>query len=600
MSLASPRRAVDRGHAAAGPTPHGCTARSTWCPAVTATLADDLARLAAAAPAHAARDAPARAALALQTARAVARAADRWTSVAVEIKQRHERGDRPSGPATAALAEEAATGPLATMRLLLLTARACADIARHRRPRAAAMPRVLHPGGRAGPASFIAVDVLPARRLWDRAIFSEHTATVRCVNPGGVPRFLEAWTEEVRERMGRGGVALVLGAGNVTGLAIADACCQIFEHGRVVLLKLHPLHAPLEPVLGEALAPLVAAGVLAIRAGDVEVARDALADQRVSHVHLTGGREAFDALVWGGPGPHLPGASPVLRTSLTCELGNVTPWFVVPGRYTPAQLRHQADLVAGSIINNTSFNCIATKCLVTCRSWNQRDEFLALITRRLDAQPPRTAWYPGSTGAWESLAERAAPADGTLPWLVRTGIEPEAETPWLAREWFLPAVVEVPLSVGTLEDFCVAAGAVADRLPGTLAANVTMPRSLSQDEARRATLFVEHLEYGVVAVNTWAALGYSFGSVPWGGYPGGTLADPGSGIGWVHDPLLLPLVHNTIVRGPLAAGLVPPWLPWHTRAADLSRGVVGMYGTIAEGGGGLGHLVAMLPAVLRG
>ena len=136
MSLASPRRAVDRGHAAAGPTPHGCTARSTWCPAVTATLADDLARLAAAAPAHAARDAPARAALALQTARAVARAADRWTSVAVEIKQRHERGDRPSGPATAALAEEAATGPLATMRLLLLTARACADIARHRRPRA--------------------------------------------------------------------------------------------------------------------------------------------------------------------------------------------------------------------------------------------------------------------------------------------------------------------------------------------------------------------------------------------------------------------------------------------------------------------------------
>ena len=28
----------------------------------------------------------------------------------------------------------------------------------------------------------------------------------------------------------------------------------------------------------------------------------------VTHVHLTGGQAAFDALVWGGPGPRPPAA----------------------------------------------------------------------------------------------------------------------------------------------------------------------------------------------------------------------------------------------------------------------------------------------------
>ena len=43
---------------------------------------------------------------------------------------------------------------------------------------------------------------------------------------------------------------------NVTGLAPADAIDQIFGHGRAVLLKLHPLHAPLASIYRDALAPL--------------------------------------------------------------------------------------------------------------------------------------------------------------------------------------------------------------------------------------------------------------------------------------------------------------------------------------------------------
>jgi hypothetical protein len=103
-----------------------------------------------------------------------------------------------------------------------------------------------------------------------------------------------------------------------------------------------------------------------------------------------------------------------------------------------------------------------------------------------------------------------------------------------------------------------------------------------------------------VAVNNWSALAYALGNVPWGGCPGGTLASPKSGLGFVHDPLLLPLVHNAVIRAPLSAAIRPPWFPWHRSGARLARGVIDLYGQCAAGKSGLGTVLAMLPAVLRG
>lgn len=394
-----------------------------------------------------------------------------------------------------------------------------------------------------------------------------------------------------------GGVALVLGAGNVTGLAAGDCISQIFEHGRAVLLKLHPLHAPLAPVLAEALGPLVAAGLLAIHVGGPELVEAAVASPQLAHVHLTGGSAAFDAIVWGGRERH---GSPRLAQSITCELGNVTPWFIVPGRYSPRALARQADMVAASILNNTSFNCIATKLVVTARSWEQREAFLGLVQSRLAAAPPRAGWYPGAAAAWATVTGRAAPADGTLPWVFRTGIDPVGESQFIEREWFLPVAAEVPLEADSLEGFCTGVHSLVARLPGSLAASVTRPDSLSTHDRARVELLVEHLPFGVVAVNTWSALAYSMGCVPWGGFPGATLAAPRSGIGFVHDPLLLPLVHNTILRAPLSPRLLPAWFPWHRHGATLARGLVDVYASVARGGRGLWSLARMLPAVVTG
>jgi len=193
-----------------------------------------LASLQAGATALAALGPAARGDLARRTALAVVAAADAWVEAAVAIKR------ATGATAGAVAAEETATGPLATLRLLLVTARSLREIAATGLPRPAAPPRVLHRGG--GDASFIGVEVLPERWLADRAMFGGHSGTVRCANPGDLASFERSWRQECRERPRQGGVAAVLGAGNVTGLAVADVVSQVFEHGRAAFVKLHPVH----------------------------------------------------------------------------------------------------------------------------------------------------------------------------------------------------------------------------------------------------------------------------------------------------------------------------------------------------------------------
>ena len=522
--------------------------------------------------------------------------ADRWVELAAHIKAADATPAR-----DAVLAEETSTGPLVTLRLLMITRDVWRRLAAGKLPRLLGGPRVAHrpPPGVRGVEHVerIEVDVVPWPGLYDGVIFPGTTATVRCVNTGGAAHevgesFRRLWQEEAHRRPQAGGVAVVLGAGNVTGLSAADAISQVFDHGRAVLLKLHPLHEPLIGVFRQALGPLVEAGLLDVVAGGPAVVAEAVGCSRVTQVHLTGGRATYDRLREGL-------ASRGLNVPISCELGNVTPWFVVPGRYSDFEISRQADAIAGSIINNTSFNCIATKLVVTCRGWEGREKLLAAIQSRLDASPRRPAWFPGSAAGYEQLTGERLPDDGCLPWTFRTGVDPVAGRHWLDREWFFPAVAEIPLQTDSVEQFCGEALELARSLPGTLAANVSLPKLPDPRDRQRAELLVEHLGFGVVSVNTWAAIGYALAGVPWGGLPGGTAADPGSGIGYVHDPLMLPLVHNTILRAQLAPRLKPAWLPWHSGGRGLTRSLIDVYTARNVAAAGWG-LTRMLPAVVRG
>ena len=55
------------------------------------------------------------------------------------------------------------------------------------------------------------------------------------------------------------------------------------------------------------------------------------------------------------------------------------------------------------------------------------------------------------------------------------------------------------------------------------------------------------------------------------GRPGGTLADPQSGIGWVHNSFMLEDLHKVIIRGPLTTPFKPAWFADNASANQIGR-----------------------------
>jgi aldehyde dehydrogenase (NAD(P)+) len=74
-----------------------------------------------------------------------------------------------------------------------------------------------------------------------------------------------------------------------------------------------------------------------------------------------------------------------------------------------------------------------------------------------------------------------------------------------------------------------------------------------------------------VAVNVWPALAYAFCSTPWGGHPSATLANVQSGMGWVHNTVMLENIEKCVIRGPLTGFPKPAWFPSHRSLDQLGK-----------------------------
>jgi aldehyde dehydrogenase (NAD(P)+) len=170
-------------------------------------------------------------------------------------------------------------------------------------------------------------------------------------------------------------------------------------------------------------------------------------------------------------------------------------------------------------------------------------------------------------------------AEGALPWTLVTGLDAASDDPAFTTEPFCSLVSET--SVGTedpvqfLDD---AVGFANERLWGTLAAHLVVhPRTLADPRLRAAVeRAIGRLRYGTVAVNTWAALGFVFGTAPWGAYPGSPLTDIQSGRGFVHNTLLLERVEKCVVRHPATIFPKPVFFPSHRTADVVGRRLVAL------------------------
>ncbi len=433
------------------------------------------------------------------------------------------------------------------------------------------------PGGR------VTVKVLP-HDVYDRLLLSGFSAEVWML-PGTGPRAVRDQAGlALRHPAQTGGIGVVLGAGNITSIPILDVLYELYAGNRVVVLKLNPITDGMLDVFGRALAPLIDADAVRIVTGGGDVGGYLVHHPRVAHVHMTGSAATHEAIVFGTGSEgaaRKKNATPLLDKPVTSELGGVSPTIVVPGRWSAADLRFQAEHVATQRLHNGGYNCIAAQVVVLSSDWAQKDQFLADLRAVLASAPARPAYYPGSD-------DRVASAVAAYPGAEMIGgrvLIPDAGSGShaLTTEYFAPVlgVLELPGSGRRFLDAAVRAA--NERFAGTLGANlIADPRTIASlgpalDEAIAA------LRYGTVAVNAWTGVGFLTPAATWGAYPGHRPAQVGSGIGIVHNALLLDNTERTVVRGPfrpaprsvvhgeLALSPRPPWFITARTAAATGR-----------------------------
>lgn len=348
------------------------------------------------------------------------------------------------------------------------------------------------------------------------------------------------------------GIGAVLGAGNITSITPLDTLYELIAHNRVVALKLNPITDPLLPALTKILAPFIAIGAVRILTGGAEVGTYLVRHEKVSHVHMTGSAATHDAIVFGtGPAGarRKTARKPVLDKDITSELGGVSPTIVLPGPWSGADIKYQAEHIATQRLHNGGYNCVATQVVLVSSTWAQRDEFVGALQEAFDRAPARAAYYPGS-------ADRVAAAMSTYPEAHRLGadrgrvliVSPDDVDPLLSTEYFAPVLGVVDLD-GT--DFVAQVADFAnDRIVGTLGVNVIAHPDTISSLGPYFDGFLATLRYGTIAVNAWTGVGYLTAEATWGAYPGHTIDDVQSGIGIVHNARLIDKPERTVVRGP--------------------------------------------------
>ncbi|MDN3496862.1 aldehyde dehydrogenase family protein [Planococcus sp. APC 4015] len=414
-----------------------------------------------------------------------------------------------------------------------------------------------------------------------------------------------------------GGVGLVLGAGNVTSIPVLDVLYELLAHNRVTVLKLNPTQDSLVHVFQRALAPLIEPGFLRIVRGDGAVGARLTRHPGITHVHITGAAPTFDAIVWGDPADPETAARkredrPLLDKPITAELGGVSPIIIVPGRWSDADLTYHAEHVVTMRLQNSGHNCIAGQVVVLSADWPQRDAFLEALRRAYAAAPQRPVWYPRSD---EKLADAASDfpdatwsAAGTRALVV---VEPGDDATAIETTEFFAPVLGVVSLPGNGQEFLDAAVAYAnDHLVGTLGANVLIDPDTEAALGGGFERAIADLRYGSLAVNAWTAFVFLTPTLTWGGHPGATPRNVESGIGVVHNALLLDHVERSIARGPFrpfprsatalfGAGRrsVLPKPPWFV--SSRTGGVVSEGFTRFRMDGDLGRLAVTLVQAFR-
>eukprot|EP01116_Phalansterium_solitarium_P019849 TRINITY_DN5697_c0_g1_i2.p1 TRINITY_DN5697_c0_g1~~TRINITY_DN5697_c0_g1_i2.p1 ORF type:complete len:535 (-),score=209.98 TRINITY_DN5697_c0_g1_i2:165-1769(-) len=374
------------------------------------------------------------------------------------------------------------------------------------------------------------------------------------------------------------GVALVLGAGNYE--AMLEVLQKAFIDNKVVVFKPNPVN-DLSAVAGKVFAPLIRRGYLAVLSGGADVGAALVNHESVDELIMTGGCATYDRIVWGPPdqqAANKQNGSKQLTKHFEAELGAVSPYIVVPGKWTSAELEHHAAQVAGGKLDNGGHFCASPQLLVTDRSWPQRDEFLQRVRAQIRTALPRPSYYPGARQRHDTLkaaypdAEVLSPAGGlpsesVLPVLFVPNAQPESVL--VKEEAFCPAMAEMPLDTNNdpASFLTAAVEFVNERVFGSLSGTILIdPRT---EKLHKAALenAISRMKYGAIGVNVWGGFVCGVAPLIWGAYPGHADHDIQSGIGKINNTLMFDRAAKSVLRSPFVS-------PAHTKPLDANMSKV--------------------------
>lgn len=411
----------------------------------------------------------------------------------------------------------------------------------------------------------LTVDVFP-NAFYDRVLLSGVRAEV-WMQPGVTRENLASTTAVwYKQASPQPRVALVLGAGNIAAIPPLDVLYKLIADGAVCILKMNPVNEYLGPILEDALKPLVDGGFLRFAYGGVEVGKLLTTHPLVDEIHITGSDRTFNAIVAEG-----------VAKPMTAELGNVSPTIVVPGPWTDADFRFQAEQIVTQKLHNDGFNCIASQVVVLPHDWDGTPKLIEAIESVMREAPARPAYYPGA-------GDRMRQLGGGDRSVLRLDANGEAVA--FTVEAFAPLIAIADLPGDTSNYLRDAVAFANDRLWGTLGANIVVHPTTMRDYAKDVDAAIAGLRYGCVAVNAWTGVGFLLTETTWGAFPGHTVDDVRSGIGVVHNSYLFDRAQKSVVYAPFApfprsvAGYgstllpKPPWFVTNRLADKIGQALI--------------------------
>jgi aldehyde dehydrogenase (NAD(P)+) len=405
----------------------------------------------------------------------------------------------------------------------------------------------------------LAVKVMP-HSIWDHLLLSGVKAEVWMqtgVNAANLPKHA-ALAYDIPPADRKGKVALILGAGNIASIAPLDVFQKLFLENQVVILKMNPVIDYLTEYLNTVLKPLIDRDALRIVKGDGAAGAYLTTHDVIDELHITGAGATHDAIVWGTGAEgekNRKANTPKNDKRFTSELGAVCPTIVVPGPWTDADLKFQAEHIATHKLHNSGFNCVACQVLIMPKGWDKAQTLLANVDA-VAKKSTRGAYYPGATDRLDAFKGKAKTskevARGAAPPLV---INDVGDSDWFRNnEVFAPAMSTHDMDAPDAETYLRNAITYANaQLHGTLGANILIhPKTTKEIGKKRFEEIIADLHYGTIAINAWTGLAFLATACPWGAFPGHTPQDVQSGIGTVHNTFMLEDTERVVIQAPWA------------------------------------------------